>query len=270
MTDQIITLEGRVFLRFNIRALSGLHIGGTETGVEIGGVDNTVIRDPVSNQPYIPGSSLRGKMRSLTEKYKGAPQNTDIGRVKIHSCKDREAYEKCAICQVYGVPAERDFSTPTRLIVRDVSLTKDSVKKLEDAETDFPYTEVKTEVAIDRVTSMATPRQLERVPAGAVFGESELVYSIYSGTDCAPEKDIDNLETVFLGLQLLEDDYLGGMGSRGSGRIGVEDIRVGIKGGDKYGPEPEWLVEGLEDLAALEEAKKDILQKIRERLLAQE
>ncbi|MEM4302217.1 MAG: RAMP superfamily CRISPR-associated protein, partial [Candidatus Caldarchaeum sp.] len=63
-----IQLKGRVFLTFNIEAVTGLHIGGSETGIEIGGVDKVVIRDPITNRPYIPGSSLKGKVRSLLEK----------------------------------------------------------------------------------------------------------------------------------------------------------------------------------------------------------
>ena len=76
-----IKLSGRVFLTFDIQAVTGLHIGGSDTGIEIGGVDKTVIRDPLSNRPYIPGSSLKGKVRSLLEKYRGLEQNQRIGQV---------------------------------------------------------------------------------------------------------------------------------------------------------------------------------------------
>ena len=75
------------------------------------------------------------------------------------------------------------------------------------------YTELKTEVAIDRVTSAASPRTLERVPAGAVFGPSEIVFSVFD------RNDTSLFRRVAEGLQLLEDDYLGGSGSRGSGKI---------------------------------------------------
>ena len=46
-----IKLEGRIFIDFNIAAQTGLHIGGSDTGIEIGGVDKTVIRDPLTNRP---------------------------------------------------------------------------------------------------------------------------------------------------------------------------------------------------------------------------
>ena len=233
-----IKLEGRVFITFDIEAVTGLHIGGTESGIEIGGVDKTVIRDKLTNRPYIPGSSLRGKMRSLLEKYHGLEQNQPIGQGRIHSCgagerneeKARDDYSKCDVCQVFGVPGERKFATPTRLIVRDVHLSDASAKKLEDlGRTDLPYTEVKTEVSIDRVTSAANPRQMERVPAGSVFGNAELVYSVYNGDGCDASKDVDRLRTVVEGLQLLEDDYLGGLGSRGSGKVRLQGIQVKVR-----------------------------------------
>ena len=223
-----IKLEGRIFITFNIKAQTGLHIGGSDTGIEIGGVDKTVIRDRLTNRPYIPGSSLRGKMRSLLEKYGGLVQNQAIGRGKIHSCDKSADYSSCTVCQVFGVPGERDFGTPTRLVVRDVRMTDASAEALRDR-TDLPYTEAKTEVSIDRVTSAANPRQMERVPAGAKFGPAQLLYTVYSGSGCDPHADIQRLPTVVEGLQLLEDDYLGGQGSRGAGQVELEDIVVKVR-----------------------------------------
>ncbi len=270
MAEQSIRLQGRVFLSFNLRTLSGLHIGGSDVGVEIGGVDKTVIRDALSNQPYIPGSSLRGKMRSLTEKYQGKPQNRPIGHAKIHACEQKADYLVCPICQVYGVPAQQGFNSPTRLVVRDVYLEEASRARLDSAaHTDLPYTEIKTEVAIDRITSVANPRRMERVPRDVVFGPADLVYSVYAGDDCDPTRDLENLDVVFLGLKLLEDDYLGGLGSRGSGRVQVEALRVGVKDGERYEAEPTWLTEvPLAGLKALDEAKGDLLAQIKRRLLA--
>lgn len=225
-----IQLKGRVIITFDIETATGLHIGGSESGIEIGGVDKTVVRDKLTNRPYIPGSSLRGKMRSLLEKYHGLPQNQRIGQGFIHSCDGPVDYAKCPVCRTFGVPGERKFATPTRLIVRDVPLTDESAQALEEtARTDLPYTEVKTEVSIDRVTSAANPRQMERVPAGSIFGPAELVYSIYDGDGCDAQQDIENLKTVFEGLRLLEDDYLGGLGSRGSGKVVLKGIKVTVK-----------------------------------------
>jgi CRISPR-associated protein Csm3 len=233
--SQIIKLTGRVFITSDIEAVTGMHIGGTEAGIEIGGVDKTVIRDKLTNRPYIPGSSLRGKMRSLLEKYGGLKQNQRIGQGSIHSCQDRDEYATCDVCQVFGVPGERDFGSPTRLIVRDTHMTEASAKAIvETARTDLPYTEVKTEVSIDRVTSAANPRQMERVLAGTVFGPAEMVYSVYSGAGCNPGEDVARLLTVVEGLQLLEDDYLGGLGSRGSGKVRFQNIKVTVRNQNGY------------------------------------
>ena len=228
-TAKEIQLKGRVIFRFDIKAETGLHIGGSDTGIEIGGVDKTVIRDPLSGKPYIPGSSLKGKMRSLLEKYHGLKQNQRIGRGYIHSCEDETEYQTCDVCHTFGLPGEREFATPTRLFVRDTFLSEKSVRDLNAANTDLPYTEVKTEVSIDRVTSEANPRQLERVPAGAVFESAEMVYSLYEGTKMSLADDIARLKTVLEGLALLEDDYLGGSGSRGSGKVKIEHIKVFLR-----------------------------------------
>jgi len=237
MADKHIHLKGRVFIEFNVKAVTGMHIGGSDTGIEIGGVDKTVIRDPLTNRPYIPGSSLKGKMRSLLEKYHGLPQNQLIGQGYIHTCQNQNDYLNCNVCQVFGVPGslpgQSDFGGPTRIIVRDVHMDKDSAEYIENnVNTDLPYTEAKIEVSIDRVTSAANPRQMERVVAGTVFGPGEIVFSIYDVNGQSAQEDINRLDTLIEGLQLMEDDYLGGFGTRGSGKIKLEGIKVFMRGGD--------------------------------------
>jgi len=227
-TTKIANLYGRVFIQCEIEARTGLHIGGAESALSIGGVDNVVIRDPLSNRPYIPGSSLKGKMRSQMEKFHGRPQNRRIGQVTIHTCDQAADYANCIVCHVYGLPGEMGFSTSTRLVVRDVQLTDASAAALDRAKTDLPFSEVKWEVAIDRVTSAATPRQMERVPAGAIFGPAELVYSIYEAADVA------RFANVVEGMQLLEDDYLGGSGSRGSGKVAFRNITLMVRARGNY------------------------------------
>ncbi|HJS18849.1 MAG TPA: type III-A CRISPR-associated RAMP protein Csm3 [Anaerolineales bacterium] len=282
-----ITLKGRLFLKFNIEALTGIHIGGAFEGVEIGGVDKTVIRNPINNRPYIPGSSLRGKVRSLVEKYLGKKQNQRINQGYIHSCQDedRMEYPTCEVCQVFGVPGEREFGTPARLVVRDLHLSDGSADDLDKANTDLPYSEVKVEVAIDRITSQANPRQLERVPAGAIFDKGEMVYSIYEGEftyevdQGKPEQgrldpllDLSHFEAVLMGLSLLEDDYLGGAGARGSGRIQLKNLRLGFKPGksekNSYPADPEWFDTEYASLPELRDAweriKPDIESRVQE------
>ncbi len=218
-----VNLYGRIFITGYISAETGLHIGGAQSSLAIGGVDNVVIRDPMTNRPYIPGSSLRGKMRSLWEKKSGAVQNQKIGQdVHIHVCEYANDYARCPVCQIYGVPGQLEASSPTRLIVRDVFMSDESAQKLiELGQTDLPYTEVKWEAAIDRVTSAATPRQMERVPAGVIFSNFEMIFSVYEHPG-----DLDRFPDVLESMQLLEDDYLGGQGSRGSGKIIFQQVMV--------------------------------------------
>jgi len=207
-----IRLVKKVFLEGNIEVKTGLSVGGGSVGLEIGGADKVVVRNPLTNQPYIPGSSLKGKMRSLLEKLDGKVTSgkDDKGNPTAMPCK----CGTCLICQIFGVSAAEDKGTAARLIVRDSNLTEESFKKLEKSKsTDMPFTEVKTEVVIDRITSAATPRNFERVPAGAQF-ELNMVCNIYEG-----DKEVELLGKVFEGLRLVQDDYLGGCGSRGYGQV---------------------------------------------------
>lgn len=220
-----IKLHGRLFISGEIVVKTGLHIGGSGGTFSIGGNDNPVVINPITREPYIPGSSLRGKMRSLTEKAYGVPL-VHHANVRMHTCENKADYERSPIAQVYGIPAAEGFGLPTRLIVRDVVLTENARKALLEAKTDLPFTEVKTEVSIDRITSQANPRSLERVPAGAVFGPMGLVYSVFT------EQDIDSLKVLLDGMELLEDDYLGGYGSRGSGKIVFQNLELLLK---RYG-----------------------------------
>jgi len=238
-----VTLYGRIFLEMDIRAVTGLRIGGSPAGLGIGDLDNPVIRDPLTQQPYIPGSSLRGKMRSLWEKATGAEQNFPIRRnrpeVYIHMLKGAkpQEYEDNPVCRIFGVTGDNDVPTPTRLIVHDVFLSQNSrVDILEKARTDQPYTETKWEAVIDRVTSAAVPRQMERVPAGVVFSNFRLVYSVY-GTLDGKLGDIDWFPDILTMLQLVEDDYLGSSGSRGSGRIKFENVRLAVRNTKDHGKE---------------------------------
>jgi len=242
MTQQVkerkVTLHGRVFVQGDIKAVTGLHIGGAAGALEIGGVDAPVIRHPVTNQPYIPGSSLRGKMRSLTERLHGSVQNMRIGpAVFVHVCRKSETqsehdfhtmFNRCPVCSVFGATGDEPVPHPTSLVVRDVYLSKDSADKLEKAETDFPYTEIKWEATIDRVTSAAVPRQIERVPSGAIFEGFELVYSIYDVVGR------DHFPVVLKALQLVEEDYLGGLGSRGGGKVEFQVKDVYARLGEGY------------------------------------
>ncbi|MBW2146913.1 MAG: type III-A CRISPR-associated RAMP protein Csm3 [Deltaproteobacteria bacterium] len=205
-------LEKKIFISGTITAKTGLSIGGGSVGLEIGGADKVVVRNTLNNQPYIPGSSLKGKMRSLLEQLKGKFSKKDD---KFLACQ----CGTCEICLLFGsLPTKNEKKEEkggtARLIVRDSPLTPESARLLgASRETDMPMTEVKTEVFIDRITSQATPRQFERVPAGAEFTLS-IICNVFESDD---EREM--LDTLFTGMRLLQDDFLGGSGTRGYGRI---------------------------------------------------
>lgn len=228
-----VKLHGRIFLTFHIELLSGLHIGGAASALEIGGLDKPVIRNALTNQPYIPGSSLKGKMRSLMEKAYAAPQTQRINKgVFVHTAQTLAEYQRYPVASIFGMlpefPEQRGTTVPapTRLTVRDVPLTPKSEQELKNLRLDLPYTEVKWEAAIDRVTSAAAPRQIERVPAGAVFGPAQLVYSVYVGDGETTAAVVSGFKYVIEALDYLEDDYLGGMGTRGNGRVQLKDLTL--------------------------------------------
>jgi CRISPR-associated protein Csm3 len=176
-------------------------------------------------------------MRSLSERVHGKEQNFKIGKgVFIHTCQGKgmsveeyhEQFKACPVCSVFGVTGDEPVPHPTSLIVRDVMLSDASAEALEKAQTDFPFTEIKWEATIDRVTSAATPRQIERVPAGSVFEGFELVYGIYDASGR------DHFQQVLTAMQLVEEDYLGGLGSRGGGKIEFEIKSVYVRSGENY------------------------------------
>ncbi len=218
---------GKIVFKGKIKCETGLHIGASKENIEIGAIDAPVVRDPITREPYIPGSSIKGKLRSLLEKA-FAPQigivgeqnrrniGTERNKVWIHVCDDAKKALECPICRIFGSTGKdggKNF--PARLIIRDAYLTDDSVKMLSEIDTGLQYTEWKFENAIDRVTSSANPRQLERVPRGSEF-ELEMVYTVEDPANLSD--DLNNLKFV---IELLEYDYLGGHGSRGYGKVKI-------------------------------------------------
>jgi len=240
-TIQDSTLTAKYFIKGTIHAVTGLHIGGSNLGLSIGGVDAVVLRNPFNNRPYLPGSSLKGKMRTLLERTEGKIGTKRMGAV-IFGPYTNIRDEKTLIPRLFGITPEDNKVRPddkeaaadqpiSRLIVRDCHLTEDSFKRLDKMQImDMPYTEVKTEVVIDRITSRAMPRQLERVPAGADF-EMCLVLNLYK-MDAG--KEAAYLAKVFEALCLVQDDYLGGKGTRGSGEVKFKIKSVEKKTRENY------------------------------------
>src|SRR6476469_214607 len=231
--ETALTFLGKLILEGEIQCQTGLHIGAGKGSLEIGGADNPVLKDAFG-VPYIPGSSLRGRLRSLLEQSLGLTVPGELvyvskrrgQEVRIHQ-SDRPDDEVCLLFgrsparveKVSGEAGESPAATPARLTVYDSPLIVDSITQQMRENLDDELTEVKSENAVDRITSQANPRTLERVPAGARF-RFRMVLDVL-----CPE-DAPLFARVVEGLRLLEDDALGGGGSRGSGRVRFSGLKL--------------------------------------------
>lgn len=215
-----------------IELLSGLHIGSGNTEIHIGGTDNPVIKNPITQQPYIPGSSIKGKMRSLLEWHLGVvslpgrkdnDQGKPLGFSDIPRCREDIKDQAKNILKLFGgAPDSSNDQTlieeigPTRLAFWDCSLDPQWVKDMDDK--NLLLTETKMENMIDRIRGVAEhPRNTERVPSTARF-DFNLTIRVHD--------DEDLLETVLQGLKLLELTGLGGSGSRGYGKIKFTNLEL--------------------------------------------
>jgi CRISPR-associated protein Csm3 len=256
-----LTFLGKLVLEGELICETGLHIGAGKGSLEIGGADNPVVKDAFG-VPYIPGSSLRGRLRSLLEQTSGAAVPSELvylskrkgQEVRIHQ-SDRPDDEICILFgrnagrmeKVTGEAIESSSATPARLAVYDAPLVVDSITPQMRENLDDELTEVKSENAVDRITSQANPRTLERVPAGAKF-------SVRFVLDVLCSEDKPLLARVAESLRLLEDDALGGGGSRGSGRVKFGAIKLLWRSKDYYakGASESLLLETA-DLSALQQ-----------------
>ena len=232
---QVGKFKGLLKLKVRIKAKTGLHIGGAKENVEIGGIDNIVEKLKIYRTekeingkrefrevPYIPGSSLKGKLRSLLEwvehpfNQQGQRESQVIALTyKGHPCK----CGKCMICKLFG-GHQASGKEPVRLRFDDFYPTDDTIEMWENT-LEGVYTEIKVENTIDRISSRSSNlRHTERVIAGSEF-EGYITCRIFEGDSYE-----DFFKLIKTGLEMLEDDYLGGSGSRGYGRveIRIEDI----------------------------------------------
>lgn len=283
-------LLGKFRLTSTLIVETGLHIGGGGENLNIGGLDKSVIRDPLTQQPYLPGSSIKGKLRSILERLLNKPLNRPGGsgtyRYESDDLEDGfteiegqlipyEGARKCQISRLFGStggPAGRGNNTwikttilesqglekkkrriegkeepitrtiggeeytsttggrnsPARLIVRDCHLTDASTKRLKEIDTGLFMTEWKFENGIDRITAAANPRQVERVPAGSEF-KFELIYTVEDASQA--EEDLKN---IAFALAILEDDALGGHGSRGYGKVRFDNFEFSYRDIEQY------------------------------------
>jgi CRISPR-associated protein Csm3 len=261
-----LKLIGKLILEGEMLCESGLHVGAGKGSLEIGGADNPVVKD-AQGRPYVPGSSLRGRIRSLLEQATGMAVPSELvfiskrkgQEVRIHQ-SDRPDDE---ICLLFGRSPGRmekagggdeagAQATPARLSVFDAPLIAGSITPQMRENLDDELTEVKSENAIDRITSQANPRTLERVPAGARF-KLRMVLDLL----CAEDSILPAL--LVQGLRLLEDDALGGGGSRGNGRVSFDNLKLTWRNRDYYasGAEEREVVSGA-DLSALQKKVAEV------------
>lgn len=292
-------LLGKIRVTSTLIAETGLHIGGGGENLDIGGLDKPVIRDPLTQFPYLPGSSIKGKLRSILERLLNKPLNRTGGsgtyRYESDDLEDGFTeidgllirYEGAKTCQISGLFGStgsdcwiekdnpeaqalervqnvsskyiawvdnaktgkfvennstelnqgkivKEFTKfkgrncAARLIIRDCHLSSESAELLKKVDTGLFMTEWKFENGIDRVTAAANPRQIERVPAGSKFN-FELVYTVED-----TKQAIVDLQNIAIALAILEDDALGGNGSRGYGKVKFQNFNFSYRSLDDY------------------------------------
>jgi len=199
-------IRGKIIIQGELIVKTGMHIGGGSDYAPIGSVDSPFVRDILTQEPIIPGSSLKGKIRILLARYRSK-------QYIVNAIKDDDEIIK----RLFGSTNPQIIS---RLQFQDLFVSEESKILFESVDTDTYMGEVKFENTINRADGKANPRQIERVPAGTKFG-FQLVYTIID------EGQIEeDLQTLRAGLNLLELDYLGGHGTRGYGRVSIEHITV--------------------------------------------
>lgn len=220
-------LEKIVEIQATLVLQTGLHIGAGDGEMRIGGIDEPVIKHPITQSPYIPGSSIKGKMRTLLEWLSG--EITDGQPLSLNNLNKANDKNKVkSILQLFGVSADTSKHENIqeigvgRLSFWDCMLEPEWEQSIRDD--NLLLTEAKSENTINRITSTADNlRQTERVPAGARFAFKLMLRQF----------DHDNkellLDLVLKGLKLLELDSLGGSGSRGYGKVKFENLLIDNK-----------------------------------------
>jgi len=221
---EIKKIEGSIILK------SGMHIGSGDTEMHIGGTDSPVIKHPHTLEPYIPGSSLKGKVRSLLEMQSGLMVLTQGDVVSFNTLTKIKDYgEKKVSCEnilkIFGASGsdkgDDQIIGPSRVSFSDCYLDKEWLEKVKKER--LSLTEVKSENVINRIKGTAEhPRFIERVPEGTEFSFL-LTFKVFENDD----EELFNY--LFKGLKLLEMDTIGGSGSRGYGRIKFDFIDKGIQ-----------------------------------------
>ncbi|MEI0494206.1 type III-A CRISPR-associated RAMP protein Csm3 [Brachyspira intermedia] len=204
------TIKYKFLITSKIELITGMHIGGSSDFSPIGAIDSPVVKDPLTKQPIIPGSSIKGKLRSLLARMIVESYNNNSSKLPEHNGDHQY------IKELFGAQNEE-----SKLQFYDLFLSNDSAKEIKKNELDFDFTEIKFENTIKRNELSANPRQLERVPAGAVF-EFKVIYNF----TCDDARYEDNFKLLYNAIKALEFDYLGGSGSRGYGRVKFKNFNI--------------------------------------------
>lgn len=201
---------------------TGLHIGAGDTEMRIGGTDNPVAKNPLDGQPYIPGSSLKGKIRSLLEWQLGVVTATNGAPFSFKHLKTEDRPETRDLLRLFGGAPDKEVDVevkqigPTRLAFWDCAINAEWLKKAQAR--NLLSTEAKSENTINRIRGVAeNPRFTERIIAGAEF-DFKLSIKVIDGDD--------HLALLLRGLKLLEADSLGGSGSRGYGKVAFTSLAI--------------------------------------------
>ncbi len=220
-----------VELKGIIQILSGMRIGAGSASLEIGGLDNPIVRHPQTKIPYLPGSSIKGKLRHLMETAKNdnkygkdkhpAPfrkKNMKSGEISYNPC----TCNNCIVCQLFGCGDAKKTSEPTRLIFRDCPILQEDINKMEGLlKEGIFYSEVKAEVTMDRqkgTVAGAGPRSMDRIMAGTKL-DFNLTVRVLEGDDERQMK-----AALIDAIRLLEKDGLGGSVTRGYGQVRFENL----------------------------------------------
>lgn len=202
------TIKDKIIITADMTLITGMHIGASNDFSPIGAVDSVVVKDPLTGEPIVPGSSIKGKLRTII--------------AKLHSENyflPKHNEDKKEIKELFGSSADNDIKE-ARLQFYDLFLK--NADELEKKNLDLLYTEIKFENTINRISAVANPRQLERVPAGAIF-EFKLIYNAIKS-----EKDniLEDFNLISSGIKALQLDYIGGSGTRGYGKVSFSNFKV--------------------------------------------
>lgn len=202
-------MYAKLMIKSQLEVLTGMHIGGSSTYSAIGAVDSPVIDDPKTRQPIIPGSSLKGKLRTLLVR----------SIVKDISKMPAPNDDPITVRRLFGSGAGNSKSENNSVIKARLQFADAFICNADEFK-ETGFTEVKFENTIDRKSGRANPRQIERVIKGVRF-EVNILYDMENEAEF-----VEDMENLSKAMKLLQLDYLGGHGTRGSGRVSFRKIEL--------------------------------------------